>query len=105
MDAMKLHQRHHLIYSVNETGLKLTYNSGKRKLLAVKGSISFTVSLTMVYNMQNYWDFELCSSSSITKTTEHNVSETGSVSFLVFYCIFFLLSLFDMTWSQIIKYL
>jgi hypothetical protein len=40
---MKLHQRPHLIYNLDETGVKLTYNSGNRKLLAVK---EFTVLLT-----------------------------------------------------------
>jgi hypothetical protein len=34
--------------------------------------------LTMVYNIQNYW----VSSVGILETREHNVSETGSVSFL-----------------------
>jgi hypothetical protein len=36
----------------------------------------------MVYNIQNYWVFGLRPSSSILKTKEHNVSETGSVSIL-----------------------
>jgi hypothetical protein len=38
MEALKLHQRHNLIYSVDEAGPKLTYNSDNKKLLAVKGS-------------------------------------------------------------------
>jgi hypothetical protein len=38
LDTIKFHQWHHLIYNVDETGLKLTYNSGNQKLLAVKGS-------------------------------------------------------------------
>jgi hypothetical protein len=38
MDAMKLHKRPHLMHNVDDTGPKLTYNSGNRKLLAVKGS-------------------------------------------------------------------
>jgi hypothetical protein len=38
MGAMKLHERLHLIYSVEETGLKPTYSSGNQKPLAVKGS-------------------------------------------------------------------
>jgi hypothetical protein len=37
MDAMKLHQRPHLMYSVDETGLELIYSPGNQKLLAVKG--------------------------------------------------------------------
>jgi hypothetical protein len=45
MDAMKLHQRPHLIYNVDEAVLKVTYNSGNQKLLAVKGSKRFTVLL------------------------------------------------------------
>jgi hypothetical protein len=32
----------------------------------------------MVYNIQNYWVFGLCPSSSILETRKHNVSETGS---------------------------
>jgi hypothetical protein len=35
---MKLHQQPHLIHTVEEIELKLTYNSGNQKLLAVKGS-------------------------------------------------------------------
>jgi hypothetical protein len=38
--------------------------------------------LMIVYNTQNYWVFGLCTSFSILKTREHNISETGSVSFL-----------------------
>jgi hypothetical protein len=38
MDAIKLHQRPHLIYRVDETGIKLAYNSGNQKLLIVKDS-------------------------------------------------------------------
>jgi hypothetical protein len=38
VEAMKLHQRSHLIYSVDETELQMTYSSGNQKLLAVKGS-------------------------------------------------------------------
>jgi hypothetical protein len=30
MEAIKLHQRPHLMYNVEETELKLTYNSGNR---------------------------------------------------------------------------
>jgi hypothetical protein len=45
MDAMKLHQRPHLIYNADETGFKLTYSSGNQKLLAVYGSKRFTVLL------------------------------------------------------------
>jgi hypothetical protein len=37
MDAMNLHQQPHVIYNVEETELKLTYNSGNQKLLVVKG--------------------------------------------------------------------
>jgi hypothetical protein len=33
----------------------------------------------MVYNTQNYCVFGVCPSSSILKTREHNVSETGSL--------------------------
>jgi hypothetical protein len=33
-------------------------------------------------NVQNYWAFELCPSSGILETREHNVSGTGSVSVL-----------------------
>jgi hypothetical protein len=33
----------------------------------------------MVYNTQNYWVSELCSSSGILNTRKHNISETGSV--------------------------
>jgi hypothetical protein len=36
----------------------------------------------MVYHIQNYWDFGLFTSSGILGTTKHDVSETGSVSFL-----------------------
>jgi hypothetical protein len=36
----------------------------------------------MVYHTQNYWVFELFSSSGILETRKHNVSETGSVSVL-----------------------
>jgi hypothetical protein len=35
----------------------------------------------MVYNTRNYWVFGLTPLSSILKTREHNVSETGSVAF------------------------
>jgi hypothetical protein len=42
MDAMKLHQQPHLMYEyiqkLDETGLRLTCNSGSQKLLAVEGS-------------------------------------------------------------------
>jgi hypothetical protein len=34
----------------------------------------------MVYNTQNYQVFGLCSSSCITETRKHNVSETGSIA-------------------------
>jgi hypothetical protein len=36
----------------------------------------------MVYNIQNYWDFELYPSSGILKPRKRNVSETGPVFFL-----------------------
>jgi hypothetical protein len=36
-----------------------------------------------VYNTQNYWVFGLCPVSHILKTREHNISETGSVSILM----------------------
>jgi hypothetical protein len=39
--------------------------------------------LTMVHNIQNQWDFGLCPSSGILETKKHNISETGSVSFLM----------------------
>jgi hypothetical protein len=45
MEAMKLHQRLYLIYNVDDTGLKMIYNSGNQKLLAVKGNKRFTVLL------------------------------------------------------------
>jgi hypothetical protein len=38
--------------------------------------------LTMVYNIQNYWDSGLHPSSRIPKIRKYDVSETGSVSFL-----------------------
>jgi hypothetical protein len=47
MDAMKLHQRHHLVYNMDEAGFKLTYNSGNQKLLAVNGSKRFTALLSL----------------------------------------------------------
>jgi hypothetical protein len=34
----------------------------------------------MVYNIQKYWVFGLCSSSGILKTKKHNVSERDPVS-------------------------
>jgi hypothetical protein len=43
---MKLYQRPNLIYNVDETGFKLTYNFGNRKLLVVKDSKRLTVLLT-----------------------------------------------------------
>jgi hypothetical protein len=45
MDAMKSHQQPHLIYSVDETGLKLTYSSDNQKLFSIKGRKRFTVLL------------------------------------------------------------
>jgi hypothetical protein len=39
-------------------------------------------AVTMVYKSRNYWVFGLCPSFGILKIREHNVSETGSVSFL-----------------------
>jgi hypothetical protein len=45
VDAMKLHQRSHLTWSVDETGFKLLYSPGNQKLLAVKGSKRFTILL------------------------------------------------------------
>jgi hypothetical protein len=38
MDAMNLRQQPHLIYNVEDTEIKLTYNSGNQKLLVVKVS-------------------------------------------------------------------
>jgi hypothetical protein len=38
MDAIKLHQRPHLIYNLGETGLQQTCSSGSQKLLAVESS-------------------------------------------------------------------
>jgi hypothetical protein len=43
MESTKLHKLSHLIYTVDKTRLKLTYNSGDQKLLAVKGSKRFIV--------------------------------------------------------------
>jgi hypothetical protein len=43
---MNLHQQPHLIYNVEQTELKLTYNSGNQKLLVVKGSKRFMALLT-----------------------------------------------------------
>jgi hypothetical protein len=37
-DAMNLHQRPHLVYNLDETGLQLTCSSGNQKLLAKEGS-------------------------------------------------------------------
>jgi hypothetical protein len=37
MEAMKLHQRSHIMYSEGQKGLKLTYKSANQNLLAVKG--------------------------------------------------------------------
>jgi hypothetical protein len=45
VEAMELHQRPHLIYNVDKTGLKLTYNFGHQKLLAVKDSKKITLLL------------------------------------------------------------
>jgi hypothetical protein len=39
-------------------------------------------SLVSYSTAQNYWDFELCPLSGILETRKHNVSETGSVSFI-----------------------
>jgi hypothetical protein len=36
----------------------------------------------MVYHIQSYWDFGLFPSSGLLGTRKHEVSETGSVSFL-----------------------
>jgi hypothetical protein len=38
MDVMKLHQRPHVIYTADDTGLKLTCSSGIQKLLATEVS-------------------------------------------------------------------
>jgi hypothetical protein len=38
MEAVTLHQRLHLMGSMDELGLKLTYSSGNQKLLGIKGS-------------------------------------------------------------------
>jgi hypothetical protein len=40
VEAMKLHQRPHLIYNADATGLKPTNISGNQTLLAVKGNKS-----------------------------------------------------------------
>jgi hypothetical protein len=46
VDAMKLHQGPHLMYSADERGWKPAYSSGDQKLLALKGSKRFGVLLT-----------------------------------------------------------
>jgi hypothetical protein len=37
----------------------------------------------MVYSTQNHWDYGLCPSSGILHNQKHNVSDTGSVSFIM----------------------
>jgi hypothetical protein len=68
-----------LVASVKDHGSSATLQQcWKQTTLAVdNASIPHYIN-----NFQDYWVFGFCPSSGILKTTEYNVSETGSVSVL-----------------------